>query len=420
MARVTLPQLKFVMTTPQRRIFSDPHRFRIVVAGRRFGKTFLSKYELLSAALAKPHSVVWYVAPTYRQAKELMWRPMKEYLPAPYIRKKNETEMSMILVNGSEIKLKGADNPDSLRGSGIDFVVFDEARDQQAYVWDVVRPALADKEGRALWITTPKGLDWVYDLIVKHKGDAAWSYQHYTTEEGGNVSKAELESAKLDMDPRMYKQEFEASFESLSGLVYYAFDLEKNVADLPEAVILANKFSTQLHVGMDFNVAQMYSTVAVLVKQQLQVVETICVVNGNTDLMANEIRRRYPKNPITCYPDPTGRARKTSAEYGKTDFTILQQHQFQVVAPNAPYPMKDRINCTNRALCDAEGNRRVMLHHHNNAPLIKGYMGLTYVQGTNEPDKSLDLEHCLDALGYTICRLFPLSDGLRRIEVSGA
>ena len=110
----------------QMKIFEDETRFRILSAGRRFGKTVLAVNELLKSAVNTPRSLNWYVAPTYKQAKMIAWKMLLDYVPRTMIAKTNETELSVTLVNGSEICLKGAENEDSLRGVGVTFCVLDE------------------------------------------------------------------------------------------------------------------------------------------------------------------------------------------------------------------------------------------------------------------------------------------------------
>ncbi len=110
----------------QREVFDSPARFRVLVAGRRFGKTVLAINELLEAAQEGANRKVWYVTPTYRMAKEIAWAELKDAVPPRLIRQKDETDLSLVLANcGSQIALRGADAPDRLRGVGLDFVVFD-------------------------------------------------------------------------------------------------------------------------------------------------------------------------------------------------------------------------------------------------------------------------------------------------------
>ena len=196
------------LTKPQTKIFLSDSRFRVVVAGRRFGKTFLSTAELLHRALRESDQNVWYVAPTYKAAKEIAWDMLSNQIPREYIDKTNETSLTISLKNRSTISLKGAEKPDNLRGRSLNFVVLDEFADMRKEAWfEVIRPSLSDRQGGALFIGTPKGRNHFYDLYGKgvDKDDGWRSYQ-YTTIEGGNVPPEEIESAKADLDERTFQQ----------------------------------------------------------------------------------------------------------------------------------------------------------------------------------------------------------------------
>ena len=144
---------------PQYEVFTSDRRFRILVAGRRFGKTYLALTELCRGAWGKGREA-WYVAPTYRQAKAIAWRQLKDLTRGYCAERPNESELSIDLIGGGRISLRGADKYDSLRGQGLDFMVLDEYASMRPEAWtEVLRPSLADRRGRALFIGTPKGLN---------------------------------------------------------------------------------------------------------------------------------------------------------------------------------------------------------------------------------------------------------------------
>ena len=219
------------LTRPQSDIFVSPDRFRVVVAGRRFGKTFLSTAELLHRALRKPDQNVWYLSPTYKASKDIAWDMLIGHIPHEYIAKTNETALKIDLKNGSSISLKGAEKPDNLRGRSLDFVVLDEFADMKPEAWfEVIRPSLSDRMGGALFIGTPRGRNHFYDLYGKGVDhDDGWRSYQYTTIEGGNVSQGEIEAAKADLDERTFQQEYEAQFVNYSGIIYYGFKREESV-----------------------------------------------------------------------------------------------------------------------------------------------------------------------------------------------
>jgi hypothetical protein len=407
MTAAVQPEIRFKLSAPQRLVFLSDARFRVLIAGRRFGKTFLACLVLIAEAVREANMVCWYVAPTYRAGKEILWAMLKRLVPRAYVATTNETDLSVHLLNGSVIAIRGVDNPDSLRGPGLDFVAFDEFAFMGRHVWEaIIRPALAVAEGRALFITTPSGMGWEYDLFMlgqeRRHGFASWTF---TTLDGGRVTPEEVEAARSSMSPRLFRQEFEASFEVLSGRVYDNFDRRA----APEGNVDASirDLGAEILVGQDFNVNPMASVIGVRAGDELHVLEALEIMTSNTEEIATELRRRYPKRPIIVCPDPSGNARKTSAVAGVTDFTILRQHGFTVDASPHAILIPDKVNALQAMLKDAKGRRRLKIHPHA-VSLIRALDGLTYKQGTSIPDKSSGLDHLCDALAYLIYQRFNL------------
>lgn len=393
------------LSLAQQQIAEDTHRFRVVVAGRRFGKTHLAIRELCYHA-REPNREVWYVAPTYRQAKMITWKKLREKITdLRWARKINESELSITLKNNSVISLKGADNYDSLRGVGLDFLVMDEFADidPEAF-YETLRPTLADKMGRALFIGTPKGIgNWAHDLYqMPTENPESWSSYQFTTVDGGQVTPEEVEAARRDLGEREFRQEFLATFETYAGRIYYAFDRKHNVVDgdiKPEDLAV-------IHVGGDFNIDPMSAVIAIRKGDDLCVIDEIRMFSSNTNEMCDEIKSRYPKSKIWFYPDPAGAARKTSAG-GVTDHTILANAGFVVKSPRQHTPVRDRINAVNSRLCDARGIRHLFIRP-GCKYTIEGLERHTYKEGTTQPDKDSGYDHMMDALGYMIDWLFPI------------
>jgi hypothetical protein len=389
-----------ILTKPQTKIFDDSTRFRVVVAGRRFGKTFLSTAELLAKALQKKDQHVWYVAPTYKAAKEIAWEMLISQIPPAYVSKTNETALTLSLLNGSTISLKGAEKPDNLRGRSLDFVVLDEFADMRKEAWyEVIRPSLSDRGGSAVFIGTPKGRNHFYDLYGKGlDGDDGWSSHQYTTIEGGNVAPTEIESAKADLDERTFKQEYCAAFVSYQGVIYYSFKREESVKrhDGDRSVI---------HVGMDFNLDPMSAVLMTRKGDTLHVFDEIVMFGSNTDEMVAELRERYGNGTIVIYPDPASRQRKTSAG-GRTDLSILQNAGFEVRVRNSHAAVRDRINAVNSRLLSSDGIRRLYVDP-KCKKVIESLERHTYKEGTSQPEKD-GFDHMNDALGYAVEYLFPI------------
>lgn len=394
------------LSTAQKSIADCTKRFRVVVAGRRFGKTHLSIRELCYHARI-PNQEVWYVAPTYRQAKQIVWRKLKNKLQdLRWIKKVNEAELTIYLKNDSTIALKGADNADSLRGVGLNFLVMDEFADIDEEAWyEVLRPTLADKQGGALFIGTPKGIgNWAHDLYnMPTEYPEQWASFQYTTVDGGNVKPEEIEAAKRDLDERTFRQEFLATFETYAGRIYYAFDRKQNVVDVPDI----DKYNIDvIYVGIDFNIDPVSAVIATRKGDDLYVFDEIRMYSSNTEELVAEIRSRYPKSKVWAYPDPAGHQRKTSAG-GRTDITILQNAGFLVKAPRHHTPVRDRINSVNSRLCDTNGIRHLLIHPRCKYT-IEGLERHTYKEGTSQPDKDSGYDHMMDALGYMCDYLFPI------------
>ena len=205
----------------------------------------------------------------------------------------------------------------------------------------------------------------------------------------------EVELAKRTLDERTFKQEFLASFETFSGRVFPDFDdhnVDASIEDMGGAVL----------IGLDFNVSIMAGVICSKVGDTLHIWDEIAVKNSNTDEVAQMLRQRFGNREIIAYPDPTGKARKTSAA-GLTDHGILRKYGIKVVAPNSPWAVKDRLNATNWLIKNAEDERRLFLHPRCKNT-IKGFRSVTYKEGAEDfvVDKDPGLEHWIDGCGYLI------------------
>ena len=360
---------------------------------------------------SQPNRKIWYVAPTFKMAKEIVWGTLKEMLNLfNWIEDINETTMTItIRKTNSQISLKGADNYDSLRGTGLDFLILDEFADIDKRTWfEVLRASIADRLGHVLMCGTPKGYgNWSYEMYLKGKQDDDWESFQYTTIEGGIVTPEEIEQAKQDIDIRTFRQEFEGTFENYAGAVYYNFHPVDNVIKPKEI-----DWSKPLHLGIDFNVDPMSACVAQIEKEKVYFIDEIVIYGSNTDELVQEIRDRYgSKAQIICYPDPASRQRKTSAG-GRTDLSILQNAGFKVKVKHKHPAIRDRVNAVNSRLKDSNGVRHIFVSQ-SCKTLIKGLQRQIYKENTNIPDKEDGFDHMNDALGYMIDYLKPLTTQAR-------
>jgi PBSX family phage terminase large subunit len=225
---------KVELTAWQSKVFKDTHRFIVVSAGRRVGKSTLSALKMIEFALKNANSFITYVAPSYRMAEEIMFRMIKQLLPKMAIERVHEPpKMRFELKNGSMIQLKGADSgPDALRGVRIDYLVCDEisAFRNWEVVWnEVLRPTLTDTKGSALFIGTPKGYNHFFNLYQQEKNDNDYKSYKFTSYDNTYLDPAEIDKAKQELEDDVFGQEYLAEFTRFSGLVYKEFSREKNL-----------------------------------------------------------------------------------------------------------------------------------------------------------------------------------------------
>lgn len=207
----------------QKSVFGDPARFKVIVAGRRCGKSRLSAVSLLVEGLQCPAgSAVMYVAPTQGQARQIIWDLLMD-LGRDVIANSHVNNMDITLINGAKIYVRGSDRPDTLRGVSLTFLVLDEVADIKADTWEkVLRAALSDKKGRALFIGTPKGRNWFYDMynLGLSGDDEEWKSWHFTTKDNPLIDPKEIEGARKTLSSFAFKQEYEASFDNAGTDVF--------------------------------------------------------------------------------------------------------------------------------------------------------------------------------------------------------
>ena len=393
------------LSKPQQTIFDDKNRFRVVSAGRRGGKSFLSIWEMARAA-TQPNQKIMYCGPSYRQSKSVIWQDLKDQLISKrWVKKINESELSITLINNSTIIIRSADAGNSIRGSRFNFCVLDECAffPDGNNVWtNIIRPTLSDLNGQALFISTPQGMgNWFYDLYQQGHTLDDWSSHQFTTAEGGNVSPEEIEAAKRDLDTKTYLQEYEASFQSSGNVIYYAFqpdNIKKFEHEIPN----------QLHIGLDLNVSKMTAIVCAKYTDGLHIIDEIVLRNTNTDEICQALREKYPGKKIYIYADPAGKQRRTSAR-DNTDHTIITQWGMELRAPRSHPLVKDRINAVNRLLCNADDQRHLFVDPKCKES-ITALSKQQYKAGTSIPIKDAEFGYdgVNDGIGYAVSYLYPL------------
>lgn len=224
-----------VLHPAQSQIAQDKHRFRVVCAGRRLGKTTLAVFDMLCKAIAENDRRVYYVSPTFQQSRDIAWQELKRAAQNTIVNV-NETrlELEVRTQRGgtSSIWLRGWEAVETLRGQHADLIVVDEVASMRNF-WtgwhEVLRPMLADTKGEVLFISTPKGFNHFYDLFNKEKEDKDFKSFRFTTYDNPFIPVEEIEKAKSELPADQFAQEFLADFRKRTGLVYPEFDRQTMV-----------------------------------------------------------------------------------------------------------------------------------------------------------------------------------------------
>jgi hypothetical protein len=316
-------------------IINSGARYKVVVCGRRWGKSVLGINEALKKTLSKPGSTVWYIAPTYGQAKTIAWRFLISRLqlfPKQTQAKFRiqENQLQVTFPNGGVLALKGVDNPDSLRGSGLDYVVLDEyAMDnyQRYPVWrEIVRPALADRGGGALFISTPKGFNGFYDLYAYADSglDKEWQAWRMPTSSCDHIDKKELEAARRELGEDLFDQEFGAEFKKRSGLVYKEFDREVHLKPAYNPLDIPRDWT--MDIGIDFGAGHPTAAIFVMfndLNDTAYVVDEFYqsegIISENAEILMST-ERKWMKKAYIRWGDCAGK--QEIIEYNKCGFII--------------------------------------------------------------------------------------------------
>ena len=287
-------------------LHADNHRFKTIVAGRRFGKTVYADNKLEKFALIDP-GLYAYIAPTYSQAKLISWEILKFYSPIELVRKINESELYIEYVSGGIVRLFGADNPDRLRGLKLKGAVLDEFQDTKRIVWStIIRPALTDFKGWADFIGTPKGkINQLYEMFIKDKDFADNDYLSqdglkietdsdyksfiFKTVDNPYIDPEEVKKARQELAPQYFRQEYEASFENYTGIIYKEFDSRHIIS------IDGIKTWWQVFVGIDTGRHTAVTFLAIDEKGRNYIFDEIYNYDGIVKNIAAEIKHKLKR-----------------------------------------------------------------------------------------------------------------------------
>lgn len=265
----------FIPHKKQLDVIQDKHRFKVIACGRRFGKTKMAVNHLVYCALKRPGNY-WYIAPTLTQAKMIAWEMLKSDSPEPAVVKKNENELWIKYITGGSIRVLGADNEEALRGAGLKGAILDEFADMKVHVWQtIIRPMLLEAKGWCWFLGTPKGYNHFYEMFIRDKDkhnpeyrdiegrfvdtDPDYKSWQFRSIDSPYIDEEEVKKAEKESSPEYFRQEYLATFENFTGLIFKEFKdshVQKFTVDRKWNIFLGidtGKFTAVSFIGLDYN-----------------------------------------------------------------------------------------------------------------------------------------------------------------------
>jgi len=395
----------------------EKHRIIILPPGRRSRKTLIAKHKLVFRALDSENQNFFAGAPTHHQAKSIFWEDLKRALWY-FTTDRSETELKIKLKNGSVVQVVGLDKPERIEGQPWNGCVITEIGNCKEDAWGAhIRPTLSDTNGWAILEGVPEGMNFLYDLALRATGNAipktlpkvgafrecpddpAWRYYHWFSSDV--LSPAEIAAARMELDEKTFRQEYEGSFENYEGLAYWAFNV-KNLSDCEY-----NK-SEHIHIGMDFNHDPMTATFNHIRSNDVFQFGEAFLPNSNTYEMAEHIKRLFPISNCTIYPDATGDHESSNAT--RSDIAILRQAGFRVLARSVNPLQRDRINAVNSKMMASDGKPHYFINAKNCPKTINDWnkVNTTADGRIDKEGEKTKLTHISDAEGYLISFNFPV------------
>jgi len=412
-------------------------RYAVVNASRGFGKSFLAAtaaavavQELIELPDDVPNKNVAIIAPTYAQAVDIYY-PLLAYQLGmeDFAEKSSRVAGTFWFPNNVQLKIWSYEASERMRGSGQYFVVCDEvcswkgAGTTLKESWEsVIQPCITTRwseqnakkfganAGKALIISTPMGYNYFYEMYNRQDSDKLWKSYHYTYHDSPFLDAEEIDRVKLTLDPLKFAREYTASFEDSGNSVFYTFNRKEHVSkELP-----AFESGEDIHIAIDFNVGIMASCLFALRGNQIHILDEM-QGHPDTETLAKDLARKYQGHRLISYPDPSGRARKSSAAVGTTDFTILQSNGIQTRAHNKAPPIIDSVAAVNKKFKNANGDIDMYIHPRC-VNTIKSLERTSWVE--SNPDtaticKKEGVEHWTDGLRYAVEYLFPVRGGTK-------
>lgn len=396
-------------------VHQSPARFRLLVGGRRVGKSKLALQEMLKVCLSKQDQLCWWVAPTYKDASEIGWEELMDYSDylAPAIESIHHSLLRVRFINGSVIYFKGSEKFDSLRGRGLNFVVMDEAAFCHEDVWKkAIRPALSDKQGRALFTSTPNGRNWYFEQwkYAGYDHTTAWQCWHWPTWANPLITQEDIDEAKQDLSPIDFRQEYGAEFVTKAGLVYDDF-CEDNIIE--DNQFVPDKSLHDIYLGLDFGYASATAVCFMAVERatgKVCMFDELYLQREDIGLISHRIMQKCIQwkigLPSAIYTDPAGNAEELTGGLSPVDFMRAQGFNVE----NKGSKIIPGLSLVRAYVLNAYGQRRLYVCRRCEWA-IKSFYAYSYKLGIRkivleEPEKDNVHDHMMDAIRYFFVNKF--------------
>jgi hypothetical protein len=409
--------------------FRCPRRFIVVPAGRRSYKTEIAKRKLVLRALGAKHQDAWYVAaaPVHHQAKRIFWQDLKRLVPPEAVRDVSEGELTIWLENDATITVLGLDAPDRIEGPILDGIVMDEYGKMKESVWsENVQAALSNlgREGWAIFVGVPEGRNHYYDLYCDARASTTGEWAAFWWKSSEVLDPNELELRRATMDPRTYRQEYEAAFEDFAGRAYYPFEEAIHAAEVQEYdeeqdLVFCFDFNWHpataavLQEARDRECTRVIDEVF-LERSHLQNVLEV-LINRWKPILDAEKEAGKPNKYIYLYGDATGKAHRAGQIH--PDWEIVKRTlrdafpgRIRMRVPDANPRERERVNSVNCRLQAIDGTVRMAISKHCKR-VIRDFAGTqTHSDGSGDilKEQGSLLTHLSDGIGYYVWRKFPL------------
>jgi len=413
----------------------ENNRYAVVCASRGFGKSYLAAtaamlavQELMDLPDDVPNKNVAIIAPTYSQAVDIYYPLLAYQLGMEGFADKASRAAGTFWFPGNvQLKIWSYEASERMRGTGQYFVVADEVCSWKGAgmnlkeSWEsIIQPCVSTRwsrknskaygasPGRALIISTPMGYDYFWEMFNRQEIDKDWKSYHYTYHDSPYLDEEEIERVKLTLDPLKFAREYTASFEDSGNNVFYCFNRKEHIDDtLPQF-----DAGEDVHVAIDFNVGIMASVVFAIRGNQMHIIDEM-QGHPDTETLSRALTDKYRGHRIISYPDPAGKARKSSAAVGRTDFSILESYKIVTRAHSKAPPIIDSVAAVNKKFKNANGDIDIYVHPRC-VNTIKSLERTQWVE--SNPNlaticKKEGVEHWTDALRYAVEYIWPIRAG---------